>query len=231
MKEITLWWVDYKKVPVAWCSQIVKCLTEREKKCCSKLLVEADRVSYRLVHGALHELLAAELSCAPGELEFVYGPNQKPQLSGDRLNFNLSHTLDAALIAISPDFAIGVDLEKVAPLEAVALARRFFALKEAEIISKLSPEEQEKVYLQLWCGKEALTKMVGGKLYDYLRYDLHFWLEQDVISIDLLEICGHLHNLVLADGYVGAISIAALPGERYQIKLRSFTDEYLRNFS
>ena len=218
MEEITLWWVNCANLPRTQDFY----LTASEQARCRELRREEDRIRYQLIHSALHEILAKELNCAPSELDFVYGPNQKPLLRDAQLKFNLTHTVDAALIALSPTFEVGVDLEKNLPLEALALAKRFFAPCEADLIARLPPEEQGSSCLKLWCGKEALTKMIGGKLYDYLEYDLHSWLECEAISVEIQGICGNLHKLDLPNGYIGALAVAAPENVRYQLKWCSY---------
>ena len=64
--------------------------------------------------------------------------------------------------------------------------------------------------------------MIGGKLYDYLEYDLRSWLECEAISVEIQGICGNLHKLDLPNGYIGALAVAAPENVRYQLKWYSY---------
>ncbi|MEV8512132.1 4'-phosphopantetheinyl transferase superfamily protein [Dactylosporangium sp. NPDC051484] len=92
---------------------------------------------------------------------WVRGPNGKPALDGERLQFNLSHAGDLALIAVTDDRPVGVDLQDLVPgLDFAAMARRFFPPAEADLVARRGAGE----FARLWARKEAVVKAAGDRL-------------------------------------------------------------------
>ena len=82
---------------------------------------ERDRSRFIAGRSILRTILSRYLPLAPGQIEFCYGPHGKPALSGacgdQSLCFNLSHSADMALYAVTRDRQIGVDIEQVRPVK------------------------------------------------------------------------------------------------------------------
>jgi 4'-phosphopantetheinyl transferase len=128
-------------------------------------------------------------------VQFTYGPNGKPSLAGPSVNstgtdvaeniagegiedssylehdrvralrFNMSHSHELALCAVSTQREVGIDLEYLRPLpEAEQLAKRFFSKAEHALIQALPVEEQAHVFFRLWTAKEAYLKATGKGL-------------------------------------------------------------------
>ena len=68
--------------------------------------------------GFLRNILGRYLEVEPAALRFSYGPYGKPALAGEyensKLRFNLSHSHNLALFAITEEKHLGVDVELVA---------------------------------------------------------------------------------------------------------------------
>jgi 4'-phosphopantetheinyl transferase len=116
------------------------------------------------------------------------------------LEFNLSHTSNLALLAISIDRPVGIDLEEVRPMENLTkLAARFFTVEEHQNILTADEAGRTELFFRIWTGKEAYLKAIGvglGGLQSIMRPD---W--------DVREITP-------AAGFVGAI---AAPGKDWQV--------------
>src|SRR5262249_51342130 len=87
------------------------CLSEKEQNHAAKFHFDIDRQKYLSAHSALRELLSRHLQVTPGELSFEYGPQQKPSLptrNSVGLSFNLAHSGDFALLAVTLEAQIGV---------------------------------------------------------------------------------------------------------------------------
>jgi 4'-phosphopantetheinyl transferase len=81
------------------------------------------------------------------------------------LQFNISHSHELALCAVSARREVGIDLEYLRPLsEAEQLAKRFFSTVEHALIQALPGEEQAYVFFRLWTAKEAYLKATGKGL-------------------------------------------------------------------
>ena len=118
-----------------------------------------------LAHSALRSLLAQKLNCVPQEITFQSGTHGKPSLSTPHhplLHFNLSHSGELALVAISEAAEVGVDIEHIRPIrDPFALAKRFFTPGEQNELSAVPPEQQLNCFFRLWTQKEALLKATG----------------------------------------------------------------------
>jgi 4'-phosphopantetheinyl transferase len=79
---------------------------------------------------------------------------------GCKLTF--SSSAGASLAAASANFEVGVDIERIRPIEnVVALARRFFTEVEASLIEALPTHRQNIAFLKHWTAKEAGLKAMG----------------------------------------------------------------------
>jgi 4'-phosphopantetheinyl transferase len=112
---------------------------------------------------AVRALLGAYLGIAPDRLRIECGEHGKPELVDAALQFNLAHTGDALLLALSRGIAVGVDLEsRNRRTRAVAeLARRWFAPREAQVLAAQPEAAQRAAFLGLWTCKEAVLKCSG----------------------------------------------------------------------
>ena len=124
---------------------------------------------FTAAHGFLREVLAGYLGEPPEALVFNHGEHGKPflatdfHLAGQRLEFNLSHSANQALLAVNLTHPIGVDIEKIQPdVEHLALAARFFAQAELAMLQAI-PEKSDQInaFYQIWAQKEAFIKAIG----------------------------------------------------------------------
>jgi 4'-phosphopantetheinyl transferase len=116
--------------------------------------------------GRQREILAAYLSKSPADLQFEYGDLGKPRLhpsaANDRLFFNLSNTHDLALIAVSCDRELGVDVEFIdRRSDDEAIANRFFAEGEKRALAAAPLDERRVLFFRCWTRKEAVLKELG----------------------------------------------------------------------
>ena len=106
--------------------------------------------------------LASVVNQLPEALVFAYGPHGKPSLVGhEEVGFNLSHSNECALFAVAVGRVVGIDIERVRPIDAVALSRRFFSPHESTIIASLSGPAQHAAFFTAWTRKEAFLKATG----------------------------------------------------------------------
>ena len=118
---------------------------------------------YVLAHAALRILLSGYTGEHHAALRFVTGPYGKPGLAGPAtLHFNLSGSGEFALLGLSPDCPVGVDVEQVRPLTHLnSLAHSVLTPAEAAAVLPLPAEEGTRRLFQLWTRKEACLKAAG----------------------------------------------------------------------
>jgi 4'-phosphopantetheinyl transferase len=120
-----------------------------------------------LARGLLRVLLAERLVIPAERVELIRSPGGKPGLALDQagcggLAFNLSHSRDAVVVAITGGRPVGVDLEAVDPrLDVDAIVRRFFPTAEAAALLAAPPGARRTQFFRSWSRKEALLKAEG----------------------------------------------------------------------
>ena len=117
-----------------------------------------------LAHAALRSLLSERLKIEARQITFHTGPQGKPKLADEdaRLHFNLSHSGDLALIALSQAFEVGVDVEHIRPIRNLAkLAERFFTPSEASALAATPEADRTTALFRVWTRKESVLKATG----------------------------------------------------------------------
>ena len=144
-------------------------LCPTEKARAARLKVAEARAQFIITRAVLRQLLANYLGIAPRALVFTEGPHGKPALSPDwqqrRIEFNVSHAADYALLALSLGHRLGVDIESVErQVDYRALANRFFSAAEQEALNKLPAGAAGAAFYRVWSRKEACLKATGQGL-------------------------------------------------------------------
>ena len=189
-------------VPPETSAALYATLTEDERSRSARFRFERDRRRFIVAHGALRDLLGRYLGINPEEIRFVTNPFGKPALDpalGSRLEFNLSHSADLALIAIA-GAEVGVDLERIrAQPDYAAIAGHCFSAAEADSLNSLPSHLQAEAFFSCWTKKEACVKARGEGL---------------ATTTDPVPTPADLHGayslftLHPAPGYVGALAVA-----------------------
>jgi 4'-phosphopantetheinyl transferase len=143
------------------------------------------RDRYVAARGQLRELLGAFLCVAPPAVRFRYNEFGKPAIASPRrgrfLQFNLSHSMDQALVGVS-DSRIGVDIEFVRPLPEMEAIRRRFSGEDGPEGPLTSPGSRDTVdFFRWWARKEAYLKAIGTGLRPPVeQWDANRWSLIDV---------------------------------------------------
>lgn len=127
---------------------------------------EHDRYRYRVAHGFLRTVLSAYYGLAPTLLRFGtnrFGkPYLLPVLGMPTIRFNLSHSHAHALLALTLDREIGIDIEAVRPLDDLDLmAQQVFSSSEREMLHTLTGAAKVEAFYACWSRKEAFIKVLG----------------------------------------------------------------------
>ncbi len=129
---------------------------------------ERDRQHFIVGRGVLRDILSRYTKETPGDLHFGYTAYGKPFLdrpADSELRFNLSHSGDLALYAISHERDLGLDVEQIRPMpDALDLAARFFSARENETLQTVPPAQRHEAFFNAWTRKEAYIKALGEGL-------------------------------------------------------------------
>ncbi len=142
---------------------------EQERALRFKFSDHKDR--FVIFHGFMRRVLGSYLGIKSSRLVFKRAEKGKPYLaSSDNktcpLNFNLSHTEDIALLAVSSGQEVGIDIEnRRRTSDWQGIARRFCTSEEQKaLFVSGSMEEQKEAFFDLWTRKEAYMKVLGSGL-------------------------------------------------------------------
>jgi 4'-phosphopantetheinyl transferase len=153
-------------LPVGVITSFEKILSLEEIIKSRQFLFKKERDRFIISRGALRTILSSYLNEHPGKFVFGYGTHGKPFLTHPptacNLKFNLSHSIDMAIIAVSPSTNLGIDLEKVRTLPQLKqIVERFFSQEECLFFESANSEVRERTFFQIWTRREAAAKALG----------------------------------------------------------------------
>jgi len=161
-------WRARLDVPWSWTFDEALCLEDRTRA--DRFKFESDRRKFCAARASLRLILSRYLDAKPGRLKLSVGDFGKPFIAdktlAQGLRFNLSHSHQLALIAITRDREVGVDLEFMRPDFATdEVAGHFFSPAEVEQFRLVSPQMRTRTFFNCWTRKEAYIKARGEGLY------------------------------------------------------------------
>jgi 4'-phosphopantetheinyl transferase len=203
--EVHVWRAQLAGADTPALSQI---LSPDERIRAGRFHFAGDRARFISGRGLLRTILGRYLDLPPAELKFTHGPHGKPELTGvcSSLQFNLSHSDDLMLLAVTHARAVGIDLEMMrdnVPFQ--ALADYYFEPEDAWSLRLLPPAQRAWKFYDLWTSAEARLKATGIGLTKGLK----------VIASD----CCSLLKLTPAAGYTAAL---AVEGEGFRLECWSW---------
>jgi 4'-phosphopantetheinyl transferase len=216
--EVQVWCTSLDRPP-DYVSQLAQTLTGDERERASRFKFERHRRRFIVGRGVLRLLLGRYLGLEPGSVRFKYGRQGKPELADSTapLKFNLSHSEELALYAVTYNQEVGIDLEAIRPLDDLeGIAQRFFSAAENTALATLPPALKQIGFFNCWTRKEAYIKAIGdGLMYPLDQFDVSLLpgeparllrIQKDPQALNRWS----LHHLAPAPGYVGALAVAGL---------------------
>lgn len=151
------------------CKRLLEDLSKEEQVRTARFAQDASRDHYILAHSAVRHILAGYLGTTPAQLQLTTTEYDKPVLLPDQypldLRFNLSHCRNLALLAVTLEREVGIDLEHLAiPRKTAPLTRRYFTDQIVQALSSLDQDQQKTAFLRLWTQFEAYKKALGTGL-------------------------------------------------------------------
>jgi len=154
--------VDIWKVALSDAMRLVLSAEEAERA--ARFRFPKDRERWSRARSALRMVLAKYARVQPDELRFAIGPHGKPALvEAAGIEFNLSHARDYALVAVSRNVPVGVDIQDIRPGTDMALLLRR--------LGESGDGGTAELYAR-WARREARSKAAGGALFDPLPPDI-----------------------------------------------------------
>ena len=170
-------------------------LSPEERQRADRFVFERDRIRHTVAHALLRHVLSrycsSDSSVSPESLRFSTTHAGKPSLQFPALplQFNLTHSEERALLAVSPGFALGVDLEKARTnIEALSISRHYFFGSERDDIESATEETRADSFFRYWVAKEAVLKAQGiGLGFPLDRFRVAFDRHSNTASVETLD--------------------------------------------
>ncbi len=186
----------------------------------SKRFARPDRAArYVRAHGVLREILAGRLATQPQSLRFERSPGGRPELVGERrCRFSLSHCADRALVAVTDDVAVGVDVERRRKMSERLISR---VLPPWHPVPS-GPEALQQLGLEIWTCTEAALKSCGLGIWGIGALALLSHPQEGAYRFELMAPCrksGVVIGLVLDPEHRGAVAVPGDDVPQYQFAL------------
>ena len=164
--EIQVYLLPLNQFDDAIVNRSLQLLTDEEQGSAARIRHGETHRNFVMVRSLLRVLLARHLRGEPSTIQLAFSPKGKPRLAGTEpdqgLVFNVSHSGDYGLIAITYDTALGVDVERWrSHSNPESIAARCFSPEELAYWKALPPEHQRQAFHALWSFKEAFAKATG----------------------------------------------------------------------
>ncbi len=181
--------------------------------------IRADRFRYDqhrdrfiVARASLRQLLGQYQDQDPADIQFDYGRYGKPGMAG--LEFNLSHSADLALLAVSRDRPVGIDLEWLKPVDDLEkLTARFFTAGEHQRIIQVPAADRPLAFFRTWTAKEAYLKATGEGIGQLKSLEVWVQPRQPLYFVHPLD--WSVQELTPDRGFVGAV---VAPGMDWQAR-------------
>lgn len=189
-------------------------LSEDERERAGRYLHQPTRQQFIAARAYLRLILGRYLGVEPSRVNFRQSNTGKPVLAGGGLHFNITHSHEMALVAVTRCGEIGVDVEHVRSVAShLDMAERYFTPGEVAALRRLPPGAREKAFYHIWTRKEAFLKAIGlGLSHGLERFEVSVPPDDParILHIDGDLRAGSRWSMTCLEpmaGYVGAVAI------------------------
>jgi 4'-phosphopantetheinyl transferase len=161
-KSADIWLLDFSALTENHIATLSKALSPEE-------LTRAQTFKHKqhqfvATRALLRKVLAFYTGTPSASLEFARREEGKPFLinAPTPVYFNLSHSGNFAVLAVSTLGEIGIDIETIRPRNFLAIAERYYHADELAQLQALPAAEREHYFFKLWTLKEAFFKATGS---------------------------------------------------------------------
>jgi len=167
--QIELWQIDLDAVADVAVARLRQALSADECARADRFRFDRDRCRFVITRGALRCLLAGSVGVSPAAIRFRYGLAGKPLIAGRAagvgVHFNVTHSGNLALIAITRAGDIGIDLEPVRDLpDWEGVANLVFDARQVAQLHSFAEPRRMQAFFRAWTRKEAIAKARGTGL-------------------------------------------------------------------
>ena len=196
----------------------LRCLSADELERAARFHFADDRRDFVAGRAFLRTVLARYLGIEAAQVKFAYTRYGKPSIAGPEslrgLFFNLTHSRQLALLAVTLEADVGVDVEYVRSVDD-GIAERYFSRSEVAALRALPESLQQEAFFNCWTRKEAFIKALGEGLSLALdSFDVSLVPGAPAAILRTSEGMDQpskwqIEHLAPAEGYIGAVAIRA----------------------
>jgi 4'-phosphopantetheinyl transferase len=160
--EIQVWQANIADAE-PFARQLIATLSAQERARGARFIQPEHQQQFLLAHAILRDVLSRHLDRLPEAIRYKKTSHGKPYIDDAALQFNLSHSQDCVVVAVSREHELGVDVENTQrEVDCDALVKRFFSAEENdEYLSYSTPEARRLAFYRGWTRKEAYVKAIG----------------------------------------------------------------------
>lgn len=179
---VYVWWLSTRDYPPSprLEAEISSLLTREELEEGARFQVDDARRQFLMGRALRRWALSRAAFIPPLELCFTRSRYGKPRIlfPVTPLDFNVAHSGDIVMCAISCDAQVGIDVERIdRAIDVQMIAGRFFGPAELADLESVPVSKRAQRFFDYWTLKEAYIKAMGYGLY----YDV------EAVSFDLGE--------------------------------------------
>ena len=166
--EVHVWQVALSQPPTFVLS-LRDILVAEEIQRADRFVFPIHRQRFTVARGALRTILGLYLGQKPSDISFAYNRYGKPSIGRTAdaapIRFNLSHSAEHALCAITWNRDVGIDIEAMREIvDSDRMAARYFDPLENASYQKLPSGDKMEGFFARWTMKEAYIKARGEGL-------------------------------------------------------------------
>jgi len=171
------------------------------EKIAKKIKTYNDQSTQQLkLKGKLQLLSLIEDFNSPLSLDQLRFTNSNRPYFHSGFDFNMAHSGDIVVCSGLKNGRIGIDIEKIKPLD-VNLYENYFSSEEWKVIK--GSENYLSTFYKLWTRKEALAKAIGiGVIEDFPK------LEVLNNRVEIEDLPYYLHELIISEGYIANMAVS-----------------------
>jgi 4'-phosphopantetheinyl transferase len=209
--HVWAWELDRRPLDSDW-----SLLSNQETLRARRFVYPVDCDRYVCAHATMRTLLGGYIGIDAARITFTTLAYGKPQFEltpgAQPIHFNLTHSANIAALAISRDHILGIDVERIRPIDP-DVAAHHFSPQELLILSRLPASLWPAGFYRCWTSKEALLKGEGMGLnlaLDGFDVEVHPQLPAALISVapqTNISLAWSLVDLQPADGFAGTLAV------------------------
>lgn len=141
-------------------------LDEEERARAARFHFSQDRIRFLQARTSIRRLLARYTNSDPAAIRFQQNDYGKPFLRSpaSSVRFNITHSGDCIVHAITDVTEVGVDVEHIRESAALWSTSTYFGAEERAYLGSLNAHQRDLALFRLWVCKEAYVKAVGTGL-------------------------------------------------------------------